>query len=181
MTDGKGRKVNFKNTIVILTSNIGAEFMDRLASIGFSSGEDAEFDRIKEKVMGSLKDHFRPEFLNRLDDIVMFDILSKDALASIIEIQVKDVIERLATKRILLTVTPDVRAWLAEVGYSPQYGARPLKRAIQDKILTPIASFMVDQGIMEGGSVTVSMKNGEPTFDVRKSAKRSTRRKLVVA
>ncbi|HEY4489482.1 MAG TPA: AAA family ATPase [Candidatus Paceibacterota bacterium] len=181
LTDGKGRKVNFKNTIVILTSNIGAEFMDRLASIGFSSGEDAEFDRIKEKVMGSLKDHFRPEFLNRLDDIVMFDILSKDALASIIEIQVKDVIERLATKRILLTVTPDVRAWLAEVGYSPQYGARPLKRAIQDKILTPIASFMVDQGIMEGGSVTVSMKNGEPTFDVRKSAKRSTRRKLVVA
>jgi len=181
LTDGKGRKVNFKNTIVILTSNIGAEFMDRMASIGFSSGDEVEYERIKEKVMAALKDHFRPEFLNRLDDIVMFDMLSKEALASIIEIQVKDVIERLATKRISLAITPEVRSWLAEVGYSPQYGARPLKRAIQDKILTPIATFMVDQGIMEGGSVTVSMKNGEPTFDVKKSAKRSTRKKAAVA
>ncbi|MEA2701517.1 MAG: ATP-dependent Clp protease ATP-binding subunit ClpB [Candidatus Parcubacteria bacterium] len=182
LTDGKGRKVNFKNTIVILTSNIGAEFMDRMASIGFTSGAEAdEYERIKEKVLGALKDHFRPEFLNRLDDIVMFDVLSKEALAKIVEIQVADVIERLATKRITLTVTPEVRAWLAEVGYNPQYGARPLKRAIQDKILTPIASFMVDQGIMEGGSVTVGMKNGEPTFEVKKNAPRKSRAKTAVA
>ena len=128
--------------------------------------------------MGALKDHFRPEFLNRLDDIVMFDVLSKEALAQIVENQVREVVERLNEKRITLTILPEVRTWLAEVGYNPQYGARPLKRAIQDKILTPIASLMVSQGIMEGGNVTVSLKNGEPTFDVKKAA---ARRKRVAA
>lgn len=175
LTDGKGRKVNFKNTIVILTSNIGAEFMDRMASIGFGTGSvDAipEYDRMKEKVMGALKDHFRPEFLNRLDDIIIFDPLSKDALTQIVENQVREVIERLGGKRISLTLSPEVRTWLAEIGYNPQYGARPLKRAIQDKILTPIASMMVGQGLMEGGAITVGLKNGEPNFEVKKATPR---------
>ncbi len=178
LTDGKGRKVNFKNTIVILTSNIGAEFMDRAAGIGFTSGDKgdmAEYERVKEKVMASLKDHFRPEFLNRLDDIIIFDPLSKEALVDIVENQAREVVERLAGKRIQLSITPEARGWLAEKGYNPQYGARPLKRAIQDKILTPIASLMVDQGIMEGGSVAVSVKNGELAFDVKKAAARKPR------
>ena len=173
LTDGKGRKVNFKNTIIILTSNIGAEYIDRMARIGFgnSSAEvAAQYEEVKERVTGSLKEHFRPEFLNRLDDIVIFDVLSKDALSGIVERQVTEVLARLTAKRITLTIAPEVRAWLAEIGYNPQYGARPLKRAIQDKILTPIASLMVDQGVMEGGSVTVTLKNGQPVFDVRKSA-----------
>ncbi|HEX8591513.1 MAG TPA: AAA family ATPase [Candidatus Paceibacterota bacterium] len=183
LTDGKGRRVNFKNTIIILTSNIGAEFMDRMASIGFGTGggEEAEYERMKDKVMGALKDHFRPEFLNRLDDIIMFEPLSKEALAEIVENQVKDVVERLAHKRITLSIMPEVRPWLAEVGYNPQYGARPLKRAIQDKILTPIASLMVGQGIMEGGTVTVGLKNNEPTFDVKKAPSRKPRKPLSVA
>ena len=84
-------------------------------------------------------------------------------------------------KRISLSLTPEVKTWLAEVGYNPQYGARPLKRAIQDKILTPIASLMVGQGIMEGGSVTVSLKNGEPTFDVKKAPAKRTRKPASVA
>jgi ATP-dependent Clp protease ATP-binding subunit ClpA len=175
LTDGKGRKVNFKNTIIILTSNVGAEFIDRMASIGFghsAASESAQFEQVKDKVMGALKDHFRPEFLNRLDDIVMFDVLSKEALAEIVEKQVAEVVERLAGKRITLSLAPEVRTYLAEKGYNPQYGARPLKRVIQDKILTPIATMMVGQGIMEGGSVTVTMKNGEPHFDVRKKASR---------
>ncbi len=176
LTDGKGRKVNFKNTIIILTSNIGAEYIDRMARIGFgnSSAEvAAQYQEVKERVMGSLKDHFRPEFLNRLDDVVTFDVLSKEALAGIVETQVQEVVKRLAGKRIELQITPEVRSWLAEKGYNPQYGARPLKRLIQDRILTPIASLMVDQGIMEGGSVTVGLKNNEPSFEVRKSAVRS--------
>ncbi|HEX7651115.1 MAG TPA: AAA family ATPase [Candidatus Paceibacterota bacterium] len=175
LTDGKGRKVNFKNTIIILTSNVGAEYIDRMASIGFgqgSAGDAAQFEQVKEKVMGSLKDHFRPEFLNRLDDIVMFDVLSKDVLADIVEKQVAEVVERLAGKRITLTLSPEVRAWLAEKGYDPQYGARPLKRVIQDKILTPIAGMMVGQGIMEGGQVSVTMKGDAPHFDVKKKAAR---------
>jgi ATP-dependent Clp protease ATP-binding subunit ClpA len=176
LTDGKGRKVNFKNTIIILTSNIGAEYIDRMAKIGFAnaaSSDAAQYEDVKEKVMGALKDHFRPEFLNRLDDIVIFDVLSKDALAEIVEKQVAEVVERLAGKRITLALLPDVRAWLAEKGYNPQYGARPLKRVIQDQILTPIATMMVGQGVMEGGLITVSMKNGEPIFDVKKKAPRA--------
>ncbi len=176
LTDGKGRKVNFKNTIIILTSNIGAEFIDRMARIGFgnsSAESEAQYEEVNDRVMGALKDHFRPEFLNRLDDIVIFDMLNKDALAGIVERQVHDIVERLGGKRISLTLEPEVRAWLAEKGYNPQYGARPLKRLIQDKILTPIASLMVEQGVMEGGSVTVVLKNGEPSFEVRKSAART--------
>lgn len=182
LTDGKGRKVNFKNTVIVLTSNIGAEFMDRAANIGFASGEGAaESELMKEKVMGALKNHFRPEFLNRLDDIVMFDVLSKDALMQIVENQVAEVIERLSGKRITLTIAPEARAWLAEKGYNPQYGARPLKRAIQDHILTPLASLMVDQGVLEGGSVVVSLKNGEPSFEVHKTARRAKAKVAVVA
>ncbi len=182
LTDGKGRKVNFKNTIVILTSNIGAEFMDRAASIGFTAGDDAAaYEQMKEKVMAALKDHFRPEFLNRLDDIIIFDPLSKEALADIVENQVREVIERLGGKRITLTISPEVRTWLAEKGYNPQYGARPLKRAIQDSILTPIASLMVDQGIMEGGTLIVGIKNGELAFDVKKAAIRKPRKLASVA
>ncbi|HVW71572.1 MAG TPA: AAA family ATPase [Candidatus Paceibacterota bacterium] len=176
LTDGKGRKVNFKNTIIVLTSNIGAEFIDRMANIGFgkSAGDEAaQYEQVKEKVMSALKDHFRPEFLNRLDDIVIFDVLGKAALADIVEKQVQEVVARLGGKRITLTLTPEVRAWLAEKGYNPQYGARPLKRVIQDKILTPIATLMVGQGVMEGGTVTVSLKNGEPHFEVKKSATRT--------
>lgn len=176
LTDGKGRKVNFKNTIIVLTSNIGAEYIDRMASIGFSSSDAAEtarYEQVKEKVMGSLKDHFRPEFLNRLDDIVMFDVLAKETLARIVDNQVKDVVDRLAAKRITLHLSDEVKLWLADKGYNPQYGARPLKRAIQDKILTPIATLMVGQGVMEGGHVSVSMKGGEPQFEVRKTAPRA--------
>ena len=176
LTDGKGRKVNFKNTIVILTSNIGAEYMDKMAGIGFGDahGDDsAEYEKMKDKVMHSLKEHFRPEFLNRLDDIIMFEVLSKETLMRIVENQVEEVIDRLQSKRITLTISKEVKEWLAEVGHNPQYGARPLKRAIQDKILTPLAGLMIGQGVIEGATVTVSMKGGEPQFDVKKKVVRA--------
>ncbi|MEK7604640.1 MAG: AAA family ATPase [Patescibacteria group bacterium] len=171
LTDGKGRKVNFKNTIIVLTSNIGGEFIDRLAHIGFGTADATDatrYEETKTKVLDALKEHFRPEFLNRLDDIIIFDVLSKEALTKIVDTQVEDVMKRLAHKRIALSFTPDVRQWLAEKGYNPQYGARPLRRTIQDAILTPLASLMVDQGVMEGGTVAVSIKGGQPHFDVTK-------------
>ena len=175
LTDGKGRKVNFKNTIVVLTSNIGGEFIDRFAKIGFGNGDETDagrYEQMKEKVMDALKEHFRPEFLNRLDDIILFEVLNKKAVARIAENQVEEVIKRLAVKNITLVVEPAVRAWLAEKGYSPQYGARPLKRTVQDVILTPLASLMVGAGVLEGGSVTVSLKNDTPHFDVKKRTAR---------
>jgi ATP-dependent Clp protease ATP-binding subunit ClpB len=171
LTDGKGRKVNFKNTIIVLTSNIGGEFMDRLAHIGFGKADSTEatrYEETKEKVMEALKEHFRPEFLNRLDDIIIFDTLSKEALARIVDTHVEEVMRRLALKRVSLVIQPEVRDWLAEKGYNPQYGARPLRRTVQDRILTPLASMMVAQGILEGATVTVSIKGDEPKFDVKK-------------
>mgnify|MGYP001606301825 FL=1 len=126
--------------------------------------------------MGALKEHFRPEFLNRLDDIIIFDVLAKEALAKIVDTQVEEVMKRLAQKRIALSFMPEVRQWLAEKGYNPQYGARPLRRTIQDKILTPLASLMVDQGVMEGGTVIVSIRNGEPHFEVKKKRAPQTAR-----
>src|SRR6185369_9836090 len=131
--------------------------------------------------MNALKENFRPEFLNRLDDIVMFDVLGKETLTRIVDSQVEEVIKRLAGKRIALTLTPEVKAWLAKVGYNPQYGARPLKRAIQDKILTPIATLMVGQGVMEGGTINVTMKGTEPHFEVKKSVSRVRRAKAEAA
>lgn len=182
LTDGKGRKVNFKNTIVILTSNIGAEFIDRMAGIGFnqsSASEGEQYVQAKERVLEALKEHFRPEFLNRLDETIVFDVLSKEALADIVEKQVAEVVARLAEKRITLSITPAARMWLAEHGYNPRYGARPLRRLIQDKILNPLAGLMIDQGIREGGVVTVSAKSGELTFESKKGPARA--KKVAVA
>ncbi len=184
LTDGKGRKVNFKNTIIVLTSNIGGEFMDRLAHIGFGKADATDasrYEETKEKVMGALKEHFRPEFLNRLDEIITFDVLSKEALARIVENQVEEVMKRLSLKKIALVIEPEVRSWLAEKGYNPQFGARPLRRTIQDKILTPLASMMLAQGLMEGGQVTVSIRNGEPYFEVRKRVPKAQPRTAQVA
>lgn len=175
LTDGKGRKVNFKNTIIVLTSNIGGEFIDRLASIGFGNVDATEvsrYEETKERVMSALKEHFRPEFLNRLDDIIIFDVLSKEALGKIVDNQIDEVTKRLTHKRITLTIEAEVKTWLADKGYNPQYGARPLRRTIQDTILTPLASLMLAQGLMEGGTVTVSIKNGEPHFEVKKKTLR---------
>ena len=184
LTDSKGRKVNFKNTIIVLTSNIGGEFIDRLAHIGFGTAgatDATRYEETKERVMGALKEHFRPEFLNRLDDIIIFDVLAKEALAKIVDTQVEEVMKRLSQKRIALAIDPTVRVWLAEKGYNPQYGARPLRRTIQDKILTPLASMMVDHGVMEGGTVTISIKNDEPHFEVKKRAAKRIRTAAAVA
>lgn len=184
LTDGKGRKVNFKNTIIVLTSNIGGEFIDKLAHIGFGTAgatEATRYEEMKGKVMDALKEHFRPEFLNRLDDIITFDVLAKEALAKIVDTQVEEVTKRLAQKRIALSFAPEVRQWLAEKGYNPQYGARPLRRTIQDKILTPLASLMLAQGVIEGGTVMVSIKNDEPHFEAKKRATRVARATAMVA
>ena len=180
LTDAKGRKVNFKNSIVILTSNIGAEYIDKMSSFGFTTtSEDStsEYEQVKEKVMEKLKDYFRPEFLNRLDEIILFNILSKEAIKEIVEMQVELVKERLGLKDITLEVKPEVYEFLAKEGYKPEYGARPLKRLIQSKILTPVASFMVSKGVMEGGAVAVGLSGDEFVFDVVKSARASKPRR----
>jgi len=170
LTDAKGRKVNFKNTIIILTSNIGAQYIDRMSRMGFNidTTEVGDYEHAKSKVMDSLKDFFRPEFLNRLDDIILFNILTPEVVSEIAKLQINIVVKRLAQKEINLSVGKDVLEWLAKEGYDPHYGARPMKRLIQNKILTPVASMIVTNGVREGGAIAVSMKNTEVVFDVKK-------------
>ena len=180
LTDAKGRRVNFRNTIIIMTSNIGAQYIDKMEQLGFAvtgRSDTKDYEVAKERVQQSLKDYFRPEFLNRIDEIIIFNILSTDAIKDIVGIQVKEVVARLAQKDITLTLTPAVLDFLAKEGYNPHYGARPLRRLIQDKILTKVASLMVSRGVLSGGSVLVDMKPGrdgapdEFVLEVKKSGK----------
>ncbi len=170
LTDAKGRKVNFRNTLIILTSNIGAEHIDRMSNFGFATdkGDVAQYAQAKDKVMESLKLFFRPEFINRLDEIVIFDILSRETIHSIVGLQIEDVKRRLAKKDITLVVEEEVLEYLAKEGYDPKFGARPLKRVIQSKILTPVANMMVGEGMLQRGTVVVSLKKGELVFDSKK-------------
>ena len=187
LTDAKGRTVNFKNAVIIMTSNIGAEHIDRMSALGFAAGAantaDERYAQVKDKVMDSLKEFFRPEFLNRLDEVVLFNILSPESVQTIVRMQIDIVAKRLEEKHIALTVTEAALMYLAKEGYNPQYGARPLKRLIQTRILTQIANMMIARGVMEGGKVMVdvSAKGGSASggkdiefiFDVRKGPERT--------
>lgn len=177
LTDAKGRRVNFRNTVIILTSNIGAEFIDRMSGFGFTSdqSDSGGYAQAKEKVMDSLKQYFRPEFLNRLDEIVVFDILSPEVIRGIVAIQMEEVTERLLKKDISLTVTEAALDYLAVKGYDPKFGARPLKRVIQSQVLTPLAGMMVEEGVLAGGCVKVDIKKEELVFDVKKKKSVKTR------
>lgn len=186
LTDAKGRKVNFKNTVIIMTSNIGSEHIDRMSKFGFMSHSDekTQYAQAKDKVLESLKNFFRPEFLNRLDEIIIFDILTKETISSIVRLQVKLVIDRLAQKDIQLSISDEVMEYIAKEGYEPKFGARPLKRVIQSKILTPVASMMINEGMLQGGTVLVTMKKDELSFDVKKKGKseaRKTKQKVAEA
>jgi len=174
LTDAKGRVVNFRNTVIILTSNIGAQHIDRMQKMGFSNstGETEDYQNAKEKVMLSLKEYFRPEFLNRLDDIIVFDILTKEAIQKIVDLQISIVKDRLKAKEIQLEVTPIALEYLTKEGYNPQYGARPLKRLIQNRILTSVASLMISKDLTKGGTVVVDFKDKEFTFEVKKLNKK---------
>ncbi|MBV9159293.1 MAG: AAA family ATPase [Candidatus Kaiserbacteria bacterium] len=176
LTDAKGRTVNFKNSVIIMTSNIGAEHIDKMSGLGFAFGVSGtmgeRYEQVKDKVMDSLKEFFRPEFLNRLDEIILFNILSPESVHDIVKMQLDIVAKRLAEKQISLSFSDATVEHLAKEGYNAQYGARPLKRLIQTKILTPVANMMVARGVMEGGSVAVDIKDGEFAFDVRKGPER---------
>lgn len=146
LTDGQGRTVDFRNTILILTSNLGSQFL-------VDPGLSPEVQ--KESVLGVVRASFKPEFLNRLDEIVTFDALSRDDLAHIVDLLLRSLESRLAARRISLSVTPEARAWLADAGYDPAYGARPLRRLIQTAIGDPLARLLIAGDVTDGGSVKV--------------------------
>jgi len=169
LTDAKGRIVNFKNTVIILTSNIGSHLIDKMETLGFSNNtKKDEYEETKEKVLTTLKDHFRPEFLNRLDDIIVFDILPVDVIRHIVDIKMDVIRARLHTKNIELVISDEALSHLAKEGYNPHYGARPLGRLIQNKILNPIASFIINKGVKKGDVVHVDMKDGDLSIEMKK-------------
>ncbi len=172
VTDAKGRKVNFKNTVIIMTSNIGAEYIDKMSSFGFTSDhtDKSKYIQTKDKVMQELKEYFRPEFINRLDEIVVFNILSEEDIAKIVSIQLDEVVERLHKKDITLRLNKSVGEFVAKHGYDPKLGARPLRRFIQSKILTPIANLIVKEGVVQGGVIKVDAKKDKLVFTVKKVA-----------
>jgi ATP-dependent Clp protease ATP-binding subunit ClpB len=170
MTDAKGRTVNFKNSIIIMTSNIGSHLIEKMESIGFTNNTTIDdYKATKEKVLASLKDHFRPEFLNRLDEIIVFDVLSPDVIRHIVDIKVQVVRDRLLAKDIVLDISNEALDYLAKEGYNPHYGARPLNRLIQDKILNPVASFIIGRGVKKGDVVSVTIKNADLLIELKKS------------
>jgi ATP-dependent Clp protease ATP-binding subunit ClpB len=147
LTDSKGRTVDFSQTLLVMTSNIGSRWIQKLA------GKDSE--RMTAKVMEELKATFRPEFLNRLDEVVIFDPLSTEDLARIVELQVTMLTKRLEDRRISLEVTPAAREWLAITGYDPAYGARPLRRLVQREIGDRLARSLLAGEVRDGGTVVV--------------------------
>lgn len=173
LTDSKGRVVNFKNSIIVMTSNIGSQYIQKMESIGFHNNTaENEYEHMKDKVQDALKDHFRPEFLNRIDEIVVFDILSPEAIKSIVTLRTDAVLARLSEKGITVTVDDDTLSYLARVGYNPHYGARPLNRLIQTKILNPIAERIIGKTIDAGDTVTVSMGSDENVIVTVQTAKK---------
>lgn len=179
LTDAKGRKVNFKNTVIILTSNIGSQYIDKMEKIGFGGmeqdDEKEKYNEAKQNVEKSLKDYFSPEFLNRLDDIIIFNILSKKAIAEIVKLQLDIVKQRMLRKGIKLEVSKEAFDYLAKEGYNPQYGARPLKRLIQNKFLTHVANLIISRQLSEGDTVSVRMEKGEPAFAVSRARRKGKR------
>lgn len=164
-TDSKGRKVNFKNTVVIMTSNIGSETILRAGTsndIGFSDGSIAKEDNLKGKIKKELSERFKPEFLNRIDDIIFFHALTEDNIESIVELQLSQIAHRLEQQRSLkLSTAKKARSYLAKKGYDPKYGARPLKRLMQQEILDELAMKIISGEISEGSKVKIDSKDSK--------------------
>ncbi len=165
LTDGKGRVVDFKNTIIVMTSNLGSHHIQKMQSIGFSDSSDVQnYDETKIKVMESLRDFFKPEFLNRLDDIVVFDSLSRIVISDIVLNQLDLVTKRLKKKEIHLSYSKKLINYLAEKGFDPKYGARPLKRLIQNEILNTLALEMINEKIKPGAKVMIDFEKEKVVF-----------------
>jgi len=163
LTDGHGRTVDFKNTVVIMTSNLGTEEFQR-QPVGFYPKEGADEKRMRTAVEDALKRTFRPELLNRIDDVIIFHSLTEENLKDVVELLIREVAKRLSERSIKLNVTPEAKAWLVKRGYDPIYGARPLRRAIQRYVESPISSKILQSEFKEGNTITVDVRDDNLTF-----------------
>jgi len=165
LTDSKGRVVSFKNTIIIMTSNLGSDYINKMSSIGFNTKEELEQrESMREKVMDSLKEAFRPEFLNRIDEVVIFNYLQKDQIKKIVDLELAKVEKRLAAKEIKITISDKAKELLVKEGFDPNLGARPLKRVIQRLILDPLSIKIVTNEVSEGSRVLIDAEDSKIIF-----------------
>lgn len=162
LTDSKGKTVNFKNTIIIMTSNAGSEFLREMSNLGFTIGEEEklrkEEENYKDKIDESLRETFRPEFLNRIDEIIVFNPLRPDDVERIVDIQLNLLMQKLAARHIKIMIEPSAKKYLAEEGFSPEYGARPIKRLIQKMILDRLADKIIRGELKDGDKIKVNFR-----------------------
>jgi ATP-dependent Clp protease ATP-binding subunit ClpB len=163
LTDGQGHTVDFRNTLIVMTSNLGAEFL-----VNQPEGQDT--DAVKDQVMAIVRSAFRPEFLNRVDEIILFHRLQKDQMGRIVDIQIARLQKLLDERKIAIVLEPSARDWLAEKGWDPAYGARPLKRVIQKSVQDPLAEMLLAGTIKDGEKVVVSGDKLGLTFNGKMAA-----------
>ncbi|WSH64537.1 ATP-dependent chaperone ClpB [Rhizobium ruizarguesonis] len=162
LTDGQGRTVDFRNTMIIMTSNLGAEYLTQLRD-----GDDS--DTVREQVMEVVRGHFRPEFLNRIDEIILFHRLKREEMGAIVDIQLKRLVALLSERKIVIDLDEEARHWLANKGYDPVYGARPLKRVIQKFVQDPLAEQILSGQVPDGSTVTVTSGSDRLQFSTRQT------------
>ena len=157
LTDGQGHTVDFRNTLIVMTSNLGSQFL-----VDQPEGEDTE--AVREPVMAVVRSAFRPEFLNRVDEIILFHRLKREQMSRIVDIQFRRLSKLLEDRKIAIKLDPAARDWLADKGYDPAYGARPLKRAIQKAVQDPLAELILSGKVKDGEAVTVSVAPGKQSL-----------------
>ena len=173
LTDGHGRTVDFKNTVVIMTSNVGVEFIKRDMTIGFAARKDEAktqkqaYDTMKEKILAEMKKTFRPEFINRIDEIIVFHQLTEEQLRSIVDLLVKDLQGRLADRKLNIELSDEAKSWLVKEGYDPLYGARPLRRAIERYVENPLSAKLLRGEFSQGDTVMVDLGDEGLTFTTK--------------
>jgi ATP-dependent Clp protease ATP-binding subunit ClpB len=163
LTDGQGHTVDFRNTLIVMTSNLGSEYL-------VNQPEGEETDAVRDSVMAAVRARFRPEFLNRVDDIILFHRLKRDQMASIVDIQMKRIEKLLEDRKIVIELDAKARDWLADKGYEPAYGARPLKRVIQKHVQDPLAELILSGRVKDGDKVAISATKFGITFNGKVAA-----------
>lgn len=176
LTDSKGRHISFKNTVIIMTSNVGASMITNTSKLGFTTAEDeskSKYEKLKDMVSEEMKKAFRPEFLNRIDETIVFSHLSKEEIRQIVDLMLKDLFKRLAEKELNIEVSDEVKDHLAECGYSEAYGARPLRRLIQRKMEDSLAEEILSGKYVKGDTIKVTLVDGKISFEKASKAKKT--------
>jgi ATP-dependent Clp protease ATP-binding subunit ClpC len=171
LTDNMGRVVNFRNTIVLMTSNVGSDIIKKQGTLGFApANETATYEKMRERILDEAKKTFRPEFLNRLDDVIVFRLFTKPDLITILSLEVEKVLARLRHKNLQLTLDDKSKDFLVEKGYDPQYGARPMRRSVERFLEDPLAEEILKGKLHEGEPITVTVEGDKLVFNQKAAA-----------